>query len=261
MLLPSSEAVRPVLKAAARVALPAAALLLAGGCISQARQDRAHGQTRLGSAYLQEGDAPGAVAALEEAVSQDRRNWNAWNKLALAYLAVGAAEKSEDAFLHAIKLVPESGEANNNYGYMLTRVGRYAEAGTYYEIATRDLTYRKTALIYSNWGHALYLDGKYEESIQHLNAAVQRAPNLCQARFNRGLALEANGDKKRALDDFEAVINLCGDSASGAYFQAGRVLLDQGDRPGACTYFQTVIQDAGATSLGEAAADLHAREC
>jgi len=236
-------------------------ILLAMGCVSTARQESAGAQVRLGAAFLQEGNAPDAVRALQEATRLDKRNWNAWNKLGLAYLKQGAPDLAESAFQKSLALVPENAEVNNNYGYMLVRMGRYEEALPRFDAAMRDLTYRKPSLVLSNWGHALYMLERYEEAEQKLDQAIARAPNLCQARFNRGLVREVRDDKGRALDDFEAVIQLCGDSAAGAYYRAGRVLLDLDDKRGACTYLRTAAEDGARTDLGDAAADLHAREC
>ena len=240
---------------------PSLLLALAAGCISNARVESAGAQVRLGTAYLHEGNAPDAVRALEDATTLDRRNWNAWNKLGLAYFTQGAPDRAEAAFRKSLDLVPDNAEVNNNFGYILTRMGRHEEALPHFAAARQDLTYRKPSLVLSNWGHALYMLGRYEEAEQKLDEAVARAPNLCQAHFNRGLVREARDENDRALDDFEAVIQMCGESSAGAYFRAGRVLLELDDKRGACTYLRTAARDGGRTDLGEAAADLHAREC
>ena len=244
------------------VAICSLALLVSSsGCVSAARQESAGAQIRLGAAFLQEGNAPDAVRVLQEAARLDPRNWNAWNKLGLAYFKQGASDLAEEAFLKGLKLVPENAEINNNYGYMLTRLGRYDEAIQHFERAMNDLTYRKPALVLSNWGHTLYMMERYDEAEQTLDRAIARAPNLCQALFNRGLVREAQSDQPKALDDFEAVIQMCGETSAGAYYRAGRVLLDLNDKRGACTYLKTAAKDGARTQLGDAAADLHAREC
>ena len=102
--------------------------VLAVGCVSEARQKKAASRTTLGNAYLREGNLAGAVGMLEEASRADPRNWSAWNNLGLAYMSVGAAEKAEKAFKKAIKLVPDKAEVLNNYGTLLTRLGRLDEA-------------------------------------------------------------------------------------------------------------------------------------
>jgi len=244
-------------------ALSACALLvatLAGGCVSQKRVERAEARVDLGSAYLREGNAPGALQVLRDATDIDPRSWNAWNKLGLAYMAQSAYESAESCFKRALRLDPNA-EVRNNYGYLLLRTGDLDGAIAQFEIALTDLTYRKPAVVLSNLGQALHRAGRYEEAVLRLSAAIERAPNVCQARFNRGLSYAALGTRDRALEDFEVVINLCGDSASGAYYQAARLLVEMDDRTGACSYLKVVMSDANRSNLGDAASDLHARVC
>jgi len=248
-----------------RLALIALALgvhaLQSTGCISAARREKAAGRITLGAAYLREGNLPSAISTLEEGAKLDRRNWSAWNKLGLAYMAAGAPEKAEEAFLKAIDLVPEEAEALTNYGTFLIRVGRPEDAIPVLKKASESLTYRKPAIPMSNLGYAYHLLDRNTEALATLDDAIRRAPNLCQARFNRGLVLDSLDQKPRALDDFEAVVQLCGDEAAGAYHQAGRLLLEQGRRNDGCTYLLTAVQQAGESELGRLASELHQSEC
>ena len=250
--------------------LPRLALLLltlglhatqSSGCISAARREKAAGRITLGSAYLREGNLPGAITTLEEGAKLDRRNWAAWNKLGLAYMAAGASEKAEDAFLKAIDLVPEEAEALTNYGTFLIRSGRPEESLPFLQKASASLIYRKPAIPLSNLGYAYHLLDRNAEALATLDDAVRRAPNLCQARFMRGVVLDALDQKPRALDDFQAVVRLCGEDAAGAYHQAGRLLLEQGQRNDGCTYLLTAVQAAGSSELGRIATELHEEEC
>ena len=233
----------------------------APGCISTQRQERASGRITLGSAYLREGNLPAAVEALEEGARLDRRNWGAWNKLGLAYMAAGAYEKADKAFNRAIDLVPEEAEALTNYGSFLVRAGRANEAIPVLEKACQDLTYRKPAIPMSNLGYAYLQLEQPKQALVLLNQAVNRAPNLCQARFLRGLAHSELGQPERALADFDVVVQLCGDEASGAYYQAGRLLVDTERRNEGCTYLLTAMQDAGDSELGQQARTLHRTAC
>lgn len=246
----------------ARSALLALALSagLAPACVSAQRADQAASRVELGAAYLRENNAAGAIQVLREATKKDPRSWNAWNKLALAYLAQGAMEESEAAFKRAVRL-DDNAEVRNNYGYMLMRSGDLPAAVEQFELALTDLTYRKPAVVLSNLGHALHLAGQHEKAVGRLSEAIERAPNVCQARFNRGLAYTSLGRRDAALEDFEVVINICGDDASGAYLQAARLLVELDDRKGACSYLRVVMDDARRTNLGDAASDLHARVC
>ena len=236
-------------------------LLTAVGCISQTRQRQASSRVELGTAYLVEGNAPSAVKTLREATKLDPRNWNAWNKLGLATTSLGAFDEAEAAYKRAIDLVDDNAEVHNNYGTMLLYVGRSEEAIAQFKLALNDLTYRKPALVMTNLGSAYNAVEDHETAIEWLNQAIARAPNLCQARFNRGLAYKAVGKTPLALDDFENVIQLCGDAAPGAYFQAGQVLIELDDRQSGCQYIRKVANEAPDSPLGQEAADYIAREC
>lgn len=239
----------------------AASVALVGlACVSPQRADRSAARVDLGTAYLKESNAAGAIAVLQEAARLDSRSWNAWNKLGLAYLAQGAFDESEAAFKRSLRLDPPA-EAYNNYGFMLMKKGEYEAAVAQFERALEDLTYRRTALAMSNLGNALYKLKRYEEAIVRLSGAIDRAPNMCEPRINRGLSYVELGKRREALDDFEVVIDLCGDSSTGAYYQAAQLLMESGDRTAACSYLRKAMGDAGGTQLGVAASDLHARAC
>jgi type IV pilus biogenesis/stability protein PilW len=234
---------------------------LATGCLGAKRQAKASARVDLGTAYLAEGQPERAIETLQQAVKLDHRNWEAWEKLGLAYMARNAQGLADRAFQKALRLVPEQGEVNNNYGLLLLSAGRLDEAIPRFEAAAADLTYRKTALALSNLGYALHLAGRDEDALVRLDEAVQRAPHLCPARFHRGLAREAAGRTEGALEDFEGVIQLCGDEATGAYYHAARVLFTDGDRDAACAYLDAASAGAADTPLGKAAGELRGKEC
>jgi Tfp pilus assembly protein PilF len=234
---------------------------LLNACISQTRQIKSSSRVDLGTAYLIEGNAPGAVKTLRQATELDPKNWNAWNKLGLATMSMGAFDQAEDAFKKATRLNPEMAEVRNNYGTLLAHVGRNEEAVTHFEAALEDLTYRKHALVMNNLGNAYNDMDDHEQAIWWLDQAITRAPNLCPARMNRGLALHALGKAPKALDDFETVIQLCGEDSLGAYFEAGKVLLEMDDRQSGCSYIRKVASESPESLMGRDAAEFAAREC
>lgn len=247
-----------------RAALFAFALItsLFAGCVSPKQQERAAARVELGSALLGEGNAPGAIGALEESVKLDPRNWEAWNKLGVAYAARGAPDKAIKAFKRSTKLAPKNAEALNNYGWMLSRLGRYEEAIAPLEKAREDYTYRKPSLVLSNLGFAYVQLGRPNDAIPVLDEAVMRAPNLCEARFNRGLAFAVAGNHDKALQDFDITIELCGDRLPDAWFYAAKAMLEQKNRAGACEYLRTTVQKVEhGSSLSTAASALAAQEC
>ena len=159
-----------------------------------------------------------------------------------------------------MKMVQQA-EVHNNYGLMLLNEDRVDEAIEHFTIALADLSYRNTALILNNLGQAHYKNKDFDSSITVLSQSIARAPNLCQARFNRGLTYRALAKNDLALEDFQEVISLCGDVATGAYFQAAEIYIAQGDLPAGCSYFQTVIREAGRSPLAKHATQQHAEQC
>lgn len=239
-----------------------ATLLAASGCVTLQRQEAAQARAELGAAYLREGNAAAALEVLREAVEKDPRNWEAWQRLGLAYWAQGDLEQSEKAFVRSVKLVPESAEVNNNYGLMLMAQGRNQEAIERFRAARKDLIYRKPALVLNNLGHALYLEGQYDEALAVLGQAIERSPELCNAHFHRALVYEAMGRLDGALSSFEKVVELCGDTAPGAYFHAGKLLIARGDLGAGCTYLGNARDGSSPGSdLYEAAKQARLESC
>jgi type IV pilus biogenesis/stability protein PilW len=230
------------------------AFLLLAACVTTRDAERARAQVDLGSAYLREGSTEAAIASLQEATRLDPRNWVAWSHLGMALWAKGRPEQAEEALRKGIRLAHDRAEPHLNLGVMLFGQGRVDEAITEYEAALSDLTYRKPALVLNDLGFALYSRGEYERAAEVLGEAVERAPNLCQARFNLGLVQRALERSDAAIDTFDQVLALCPDDAVGAWFQAGTLLLDRGDRTRAATYLAEVVKRAPGTEVARAAA-------
>ena len=229
-------------------------------CITQQMKRRSESRTKLGTAYLQEGNPADAILTLQEATQLNPQNANAWEKLGLAYVARDAHEMAETCFKKSLRIADRA-ETHNNYGLLLVAMKRYDEAVSQFQKAADDLSYRRTALALTNKGRTQHLQGKYKEAIDTLNGAIKRAPNSCQARFNRGLSLIEIKEDEKALKDFENVIELCGDTVTGAYLQAAEILLKQSDKNAGCAHLQTIIFEAKESPLGKLATKRYQQEC
>ena len=236
-------------------------LLLAISCVTPQRELRSQTRTQLGTAYLSENNPEDAIIALEEAVKLNPKNASAWEKLALAYYAKGALEKSEKAFTKALRIEPEKAEIHNNYGLVLLKENRVDESVEHFNLALADLSYRNTALVLNNLGQAYHQQKDYQAAITVLTQAIDRAPNLCQARFNRGISYRAIKKDDLALSDFNEVIDLCGDIATGAYYQAALILFDMEDTHSACRHIETVMREAKRSELGSVAKTKYQERC
>ena len=210
-------------------------------CVTAEKARKSDTRTDLGTAYLKEGNTPGAVEALRQAAALNPQNATAWERLGLAYMASDAPEQAEDAFQRAMRVgtVTEPARVHYNYGLLLLKLERYEDALEQFNITLSDLTYRTPAKALNSKGYTLYAMGRYDEAIATLTKAVQRTPKLCQARFHRGLSYQAKAQHSQALEDFESVIQSCGDEATGAYYHAAMSLFPLGEQDAACTYLRT----------------------
>ena len=230
------------------------------GCVTQKDRVRSDARLELGTAYLKEGKSSDAIKTLEQAIKLNPRNAAAWEKLALAYSARGAPQLAEEAFIRSLA-IEDRPETHNNYALMLRSLGRYQEAVLHFEAAINDLTYRNNALALHSLGQTHYEHKNYEGALAAFSQSIQRAPNLCINRFLRGLTYNELNKSDEALYDFQQVIELCGDEAFGAYLQAAELLLLKNDRPAACTYLETILNEVKDTPLGSQAAARHTEEC
>jgi tetratricopeptide (TPR) repeat protein len=138
---------------------------------------------------------------------------------------------------------------------------RYDDALQAFEDTLSDLTYRTPARALNSKGYTLYKMGQYEQAIAALSEAIRRVPAMCPARFHRGLSHQATGNAQKALDDFEGVIQNCGNEANGAYFHAAQALLDLGESSAACTYLRTALRDSNSDEFASKIRQLTASEC
>ena len=235
-------------------------VILSTSCITSQTKKRAKARTDLGTAYLKEGKTADAVRMLRESISLNPRNANSWEKLALAYAAQNSIELADKAFQKSLR-IGQRAETHNNYGLMLVSLGKYDDAIKHFKLAIGDLTYRNAALTLSNMGKTYHIQKKNKLALEALNQSVHRAPNLCQARFNRGMLFADMNKNQKALNDFQEVIELCGDKAIGAYYQAAKLLFLNNDHPAGCAYLQTIIDEASNSPLGAQASGKLKEEC
>jgi type IV pilus biogenesis/stability protein PilW len=232
-------------------------------CVTADQARRSTTRTDLGTAYLKEGNAPDAVEALREAASLNPQNATAWERLGLAYMASNAHELSEEAFQRAIRLgsAEEPARVSHNYGLLLVKMKRYDDAIAAFDATLSDLTYRTPAKALNSKGFTLYTMGKYDEAIEVLSEAVRAVPALCPARFHRGLAYLKTRKPEKALNDFEGVIQTCGNDAAGAYYHAAEALFVLGERDSGCTYLRTALRDSKTDAFAEQIRSMSAKEC
>lgn len=136
-----------------------------------------------------------AVAVLQRAVAADANAWRAWNALGAEYDARGRWADADAAYQHAFT----------------------ASDGA--------------ALVLNNRGYSRLLQRRRDEAVSDFVAALQKKPDLAEARTNLRLALAMGGDYERAIagassGDQAALLNNAGFAAGmrGDYAKAEELL-------------------------------------
>lgn len=141
------------------------------------------------------GRSDDAFAMLKSAVSANPAAWRAWNALGAEYDARGRWKEADEAYEHAVAGSASAPQVLNNRGY------------------------------------SRLLQGRRDEAVADLVAALQKKPDMAEARTNLRLALAMGGDYERAisgatLDDRAALLNNAGFAAGmrGDYAKAEELL-------------------------------------
>ena len=136
-----------------------------------------------------------AVAVLERAVAADATAWRAWNALGAEYDARSRWTNADAAYKHAFSASDGAAQVLNNRGY------------------------------------SRLLQRRRDEAVSDFVAALQKKPDLAEARTNLRLALAMGGDYERAIagvtsTDQAALLNNAGFAAGmrGDYAKAEELL-------------------------------------
>jgi Tfp pilus assembly protein PilF len=84
-------------------------------------------------AMMKEGDFARAVELLEKVIERSPGVTAPYINIAIAYERIGKPEKAEENLKTALVMVPGHPVAGNEYGLLLRKAGRFAEARTVYE--------------------------------------------------------------------------------------------------------------------------------
>jgi Tfp pilus assembly protein PilF len=225
---------------------------LCGGCVSAKQVERSRSRTDLGVAYYREGNAESSIAMLREATELDGRNWRAWNALAVVYVAKGETVLAGKAFDKALRVSPGEGEILVSRGSFHVRNGDLKAGIADFRVALRDLDYRNPAVALSNLSYALTLDGDPRQGAEVAREALRRAPEMCEARYHLGMALERLGDLAGAASSYRAHIDACPDRSDGVRVQLG-CMLSKSDPVGAAQLLDELIERAPDSAFASAA--------
>lgn len=162
----------------------------------------------LGLAYLVEHRTDLAIASLQRAVELDPKFSDAYNNLGSAYVQRAEYDQAIKAFTQALSnpayLSPE--QAHLNLGNIYGIQGRAADAVVEFKRAL-DVA-PDFAEAHNRLGHVYLVQGRLELAIAELTLAIKQAPDLATAYQSLGFAHLSAGEKDRARQAFQKVVEL-----------------------------------------------------
>ncbi|HEY83263.1 MAG TPA: tetratricopeptide repeat protein [Dehalococcoidia bacterium] len=143
----------------------------------------------LGVAYFNLEKPEKAIEYLEEALSIDRTDADAWYTLGATYQHTGELEKAIESFKQAVRFVPNFAEAYQGLAQCYKKTGqeglaRYAEA------------------------MVSYSSGATGKAVRQLEEVVAIMPDLADAYLGLGLAYEKEGQIEKAISAYQQALNL-----------------------------------------------------
>ena len=115
-------------------------------------QQAAELQVKLGRGYMDQGQFETAFQKLEKALKLDPNSVDANTMMAVLYERIDRAKLSEKHYRRAVELDPDDGSTNNNLGAYLCRLERYEEADAHFRKALDDPFYATPAAAAANAG-------------------------------------------------------------------------------------------------------------
>lgn len=246
--------------AASTAAISRLSRTLANAKAAKADRKRAEavvGKLKLALACMRSHDFKGASERALDALKLDERSGLGWHILAIAREKSGDAAQALTAYEAAMKLMPNEAdiahdlgrlaqrlgyleiaekllhhylainpghvEATNNLACVLREAGRYDDA---IETLRERLQFQPDShILWNTIGTVLSDQGRSEESLTFFEEALRLSPTFDKARYNRGNARVALGDRVRALEDIEAALKTADPGYDHATMSLSRALL------------------------------------
>lgn len=181
------------------------------GSKSLSKTDKARLLIDAANGALSEGDPIGALQLLAKAEEQDNSLAEIHHSKALAFFAKREPSMALEEARRAVTINPNYTDANNTLGKLLLDSGRNNEAEKPLLLAVADPLYRESFKAHTNLAILYYRQEHHQKSIEHLNKAIQEAPDVaCVAYYYRGhIFLRAGQFRQAELDYGKATKKMC----------------------------------------------------
>ncbi|MGR2739399.1 type IV pilus biogenesis/stability protein PilW [Billgrantia sp. Q4P2] len=184
------------------------------GCASQAEQqadaDPTEALTELGMAYLERGNLPRAMAALNRALERAPDDPEALQAMAIVYQRQGERQQADEMFQRAIAAAPGNSRARNNYAVFLYEHGQVRRACEQLEAASRDTRYANRAQLFANLGQCQWDIGEIDKARHSLERSRSLDPRNPRTYFTLAELELEQGNPDRARQQLEIFVGLAG---------------------------------------------------
>lgn len=172
-------------------------------------------------------DYPDAIKWLEEAVTLDQKNQDAWYYLGRAYYTKARLGDAKRAFQRILDLDPANARAENNLGLILETEGKPDPAIQAYRdaIQWQERGSQGSEQPYINLGNLLAEQGRLQEALAPLEQAVALAPNNAYCHMTLGVYYRKVGQLQAARRELERATALEPNNPVDHY-QLGRLYRD-----------------------------------
>lgn len=156
--------------------------------------------TRLGLAYMQQGEIQRAKRKLIMAIQQAPNAPDTNDAMAYFLEYTGDLKEAENYYRKAIAAAPNTGAVLNNYGAFLCRQGKYQQAEQYFMQAVKDPNYVNTAGAYENAGLCAYSNKDLSLAKTYFEKALAQDPRRPQSLLQLSRVYYREHQYKQAND-------------------------------------------------------------
>jgi len=146
----------------------------------------------------------GDMELLVEQGMKDLKDAETWFHIADRYEMAQQYPQELDALQKVIAAKPEMGYAYQKLGNTYNQLGKREEAIKNFLEAKKRLP--NSPVLYNNLGWTYGQVGKVKEQIAALRQAISLRPRYATARFNLGIVLLRQGDRKGAEEQYAALL-------------------------------------------------------
>lgn len=203
--------------------------------------DKADARSKLGVAYLNNGQLNEAFIEFQKAIQLDPAHKESLNYLGYINTRYKKYEKAISYYERAISADPDYSEALNNLGVTYAELGNWDEAIEYFKRALRNPVYQTPARAFSNMGYAYYKKGDYLKAKEALREALMRNPVISRAVYILGLVHVKLQENEAAIVEFEKAIGMNANFFE-AHWELANAYVRSGEKDKALEHFKVVAE-------------------